>query len=424
MNSAFIEKSNLRDFVRKWIDESHMPDWAIADSGLIQDLFHGRNVRYGPNGRRLRLVVSLFAWCRAGAKLFLYLIGLMACLSYLRQIKKANLAEVPNDELNLFVGFGAGPEEVLWDEFSTIYLNSAFRVNQTDYTSLGKLAKPSLNKIIILLWFISDEVASGLWKSSGIFVERRYDLITSIAMRMGCYAFFRAWFAAVAVRKNVKKVNFLSADMAAFACVDNKCIKNVEYRQHGLIRWSLVFPRFTHIVALTADEGHYFAEMLPEATIELEHFPIISPDFNLPVVLIASVYVSDEEKMKILDLINWAKDSGLKVIVRPHPREGKDFWMRTFPEIEIDHSKNSFIQVLQTIRPIIVVSWFSTALADALQCGILPVMLTDPESDVICDLVYPIVRRSAVWPAKEKLVQALESRANYQQLLHQLQVKV
>ena len=61
------------------------------------------------------------------------------------------------------------------------------------------------------------------------------------------------------------------------------------------------------------------------------------------------------------------------------------------------------------IRPRLVVSWYSTVLAEALQSGIVPVTVCTPEESNAGDVVYRLFDRALCWPRE---VQRLEAVLN------------
>jgi hypothetical protein len=140
-------------------------------------------------------------------------------------------------------------------------------------------------------------------------------------------------------------------------------------------------------------------------------------------IMVASVYERSQEMARILPFLDWAQGNAWNVRVRPHPREDRSFWSREVDDslAQLDDRDASFHDALRRLRPRIVVSWYSTALAEALNCGIMPVTISDESTPAIADMVYPLLDRALRWPRDlERIVQVMRSDAAYDATLQEL----
>jgi hypothetical protein len=111
------------------------------------------------------------------------------------------------------------------------------------------------------------------------------------------------------------------------------------------------------------------------------------------------------------------------VRVRPHPREDRSFWTNEVDPslVDFEGGDASFHDALRRLRPRIVVSWYSTALADALMCGIVPVTVSDETTPAVADMVYPLLDRALRWPRDQhRIAEIMRSEAAYQETLSSL----
>jgi len=75
--------------------------------------------------------------------------------------------------------------------------------------------------------------------------------------------------------------------------------------------------------------------------------------------------------------------------------------------VQIEDADPSFEDALRRLRPRIVVSWYSTALAEALNRGIVPVTVSDESTPAIADMVYPLMDRALQWPRDQARIAEL-----------------
>jgi hypothetical protein len=97
-------------------------------------------------------------------------------------------------------------------------------------------------------------------------------------------------------------------------------------------------------------------------------------------------------------VIQFFKQTGLNLYVRPVPGEqglpSAHFWRErlAFHDVEATFldSEIPFDHVLAELRPMLVASWYSTCLVDALYRGFIPVCLARDDDPFILATVFPL----------------------------------
>ena len=377
--------------------------WAFADSNVLQAIARNERARFGPRGALLRAIVGALSKVGLGSVIvgvigFGRLIGLMR-----RQGGPEVLAAYPRD---FFVGFGAGSEEPLYAAFAGGNEEAVARLDQGKPSSFGTWHRVRFLRASRVLFARSANASNAIRRVPTEFAAWRVDLLTSAAIRVGQYAFMRAWFEELREKCcSPREVAFLAADTPAFAAVDVGL--PTRYLQHGLVRHSLVLPRFERVTALTPDEAVHFRRRLPAASVETQSSgPFILPSTTEREVLVASVYAPPEEMQRVESFLLCASRQGWTVRVRPHPREDRAYWREASAKVRIllEDQDSSMRAALARLRPRLVVSWYSTALADALSSGVLPVTVCAADDPNVQDMVYPLFARCLRWPEDERAI--------------------
>lgn len=395
--------------------------WIVADSEILQSLQNQTPLVRGKRGSKLALLFRMIDIDLVSSFLLVIVGWVELTRLWLRQFKsrQTSNASLPN---YFFVGFGAGAEDKIYQEYCSNCNSPVGRLDQIDTSTFGSWHRCDYFHGVKELLIARCQVLSLINQLPHELKDRRVDFWAFACMRIGLYGYMRAWFVECINRSDSQlEFAFLSADTPAFAAADLPL--TTRYLQHGLIRHSLVLPRFKLIEALTADEKKYFQNRLPESQINLQDCPAFNQADLSSCVLIASVYGSTQSLPLIVPFLEWAYSNGLQIVVRPHPKEKHEFWEK-YEEVgmlSVDRRPDSFESSLKRIRPCIVASWFSTTLAESLQYGVLPVTVWDSGSADIADLVYPLLKRSVQWPkGKARVEDALSDKSEYQKLIQDL----
>lgn len=382
--------------------------WAVADGALLQAISSGRPIERGPRGRALyRLLHLARRFGHEGSIVFL--VGLLEVLRLCWRQGRVRSDHVIQGRI--FVGFGAAAEEALFEQYQAESKDSVVRLDQTQVGTLGAFHSVGWVQAFKTLRMAQRRALEAVSSVPEDLKSWRLDFLTHAGMRLGQYSYMRAWFADVRMLSpRLHEVCFLSADTPAFAAVDAGL--PTRYLQHGLIRRSLVLPNFDVIDALTADEHEHFSSRLPTARVRLIHaLNSITPSPPGQGFLIASHGETAEEMERIVPLLEWIEARGIPIVVRPHPQEDRAFWRGHASRWNcvIDDSDRSFMLAVKRLRPRFIVSWYSTALMDALRYGIVPITVSQVGNKNIQDLVYRLFDRALHWPRDAELLASLLS---------------
>lgn len=394
--------------LEKLYENSH---WSLANSSLIQAALDGVKPIYGPRGKMVRRCIGL-VWSSSASVLFV--MRLIGCMDIFRwwilSLRTKPHRAIPAGPCRFFVGFGAGPEESMWRRFQEGDNKNSIRLDQTQPSSFGAVYRPSLLKMYKGVWRES-RIAFNLLKSNELETVSHLcvEFVTHATSKLATYVFFLNWWKELPI--NTKDVVFISADIPAFACLDAG-VEPVTYWQHGLMRKSVLMPPFDKFHMLTKAEMNYYSQFFAPNRIVLEH-TAASISQHRRVILLSSCYETEAFKKKdfvdaINELYDWACEFDTEIIVRKHPREVDEFWANFFPQLCIDSIGDSFEEALTRIRPMMMVTWFSTTLIDALRFNVVPISMSSLEDDNVRDLVVDLHDNCLIW---------LESREILNQLL-------
>lgn len=393
--------------------------WFLSASDILAASMRGDDqiVRLGPRGRWVRrLLCSARRFQLDGA--LIIMIGLVAAFQWWLTAgrKREIFLQGP---FRIFVGFGAGIEDQLWRDYAKESELPAVRMDQTKPRSFGALGRPSLRDVLREV-FHQGRIASQYLSQAPIaeVQTRGSDFRAFAAMRLGQYAFNRAWWRHLS-REGEPQVRFISADIPAFAAIDVG-LRQVEYCQHGLLRRSLLMPRFSRMLLLTEDEADFYRMCIPGAEIRVvQHRAIRRQPVN--VLLIASVYdcpgrSKSDDLSALSDLIEWAERNALKVVVRRHPREFDGFWELHFPSVSIDSGGDDIGEAIARLRPQFLVTWFSTAIFDAYLHGVKTITLCAPLDPNVQDLILDMGRYCVFWSEGREFLErvVLEQDAEFE----------
>lgn len=400
--------------------------WVVADSNVLAAMARGDLPIFGNRGRRLRRLVGVTSALGVTIPL-LFVVGIRGLLALLaaqrggearfRHAARGADTAVSQYPSCFFVGFGAGSEDRLLARYLDEHPDGVGQTSQIEPSTFGKWHSVRFVQAARMLVVALRSTRAATSNLPHGFEKWRLDFLTSAGIRIAHYAFLRAWFEELFRRcADLREVAFLAADTPAFAAVDAGL--PTRHIQHGMVRHSLVLPRFKWVDALTGDEAAHFRRRLPSAAVALQPSigQAIAQGAMSRGVLIASVYADPAEMRRVSSFVDWATSNGIKVWVRPHPREDRSFWSNeeVRPRVAIEDSDASFNEALARLRPRLVVSWFSTALAEALAVGIIPVSVSARDDPNVRDMVYPLFQRCLHWPDDAATItRVLEDDAAY-----------
>ena len=364
--------------------------WALASSGL-RKIMTGEAWGVSPFGRRGRLIRRLveFAGVFGRVRLVVAVVAASEVIRLMYLARRLPHVVLP-ESCRIFVGFGAGAEGRMWHAFAAESGGPAIRLDEMRPETFLEYHRPQKRTLFRHIWSASSALVPFLSKTAlEPVASNRKDTLTYAALKMGKYILYRTWWQEIE-QASISQVVFISAETPAFACIDAG-MAAVEYRQHGLHRKSILMPAFSTLKMITQVEADWYRQFLPQSRIE-----VLRPKHRLaqhrPRILVASIYEVPRFSKK-QDLARSAKpgaDGPSKIIwewlyasIRARPMT---FGQTHFPELEIDASQGRFEDALMVrIKPMFVVSWFSTSLVDALLANVVAVSIMQATDSRITD---------------------------------------
>jgi hypothetical protein len=425
---------DVSEVVAALLEGERLPRWVVADPVLISEISSGRRARRTTAGRVLEI---------AFGRLRFSIVGLCALrvLSFgivFSWWVRARRRELANESVEaVFVGFGAATESTLVSRLIAECPGAEIKcVSARPDEWLAELARPALTDLLRGLWNSSGQLRRKITSvRTGLIAANEGRIAASVGRRIATYVYFVEWAKRLPV--GIARIVCISLDAAIFGVVDgleHRPDVSVEYWQHGFLNKSLVGPAGLALVrALNGPEARFLASRCPRARVEIESTQLRVPQLGMApkrLLLVASQYdTADFRKARevagLQALMAWASSAEVEVAVRLHPREDERFWSRYFPDIAIDRGGGDFRACLDRLKPGIVCSWWSTALADALVAGVLPVLLSSTQPEALTALVFPLQDIALRFPEDTvRLDSALGSALDYRRLLDQKQLVI
>lgn len=408
----YSEEMQLNEFVTRLRDQEEVPLWIFASNATVAAIYKGESEIFGPRGIWFRRLFNLLG-LSYGAELVLTFIGVI--VSTLWWFRCRNVAQIKIDAEYLFIGFGAGSEEELLASFKNEVQAQVGYLNQARHESLAQVAKPKLSA----LWRNSYHEAKKTVRSlsqatTPIIRDHLQHWLVSAAIRFSTYLYIRSW--ADALPSHIKKVVFIAADIPAFALLDSSAAQRitVEYRQHGFLLRSILFPPFHRLIALNSYEAKHLSACLPGSVVieKSQTIPLSTIDNQRQLLLFASIYdhgvFSKADHITTINAIfQWFSTQKCLPVVRPHPCETGNFWQKSCQTIALDLSIGGFQGALENHLPLFVISWWSTCLFDALKSGVIPILIMEGSQPVLDAMVFPLAEIALNWPRDLDLIQQL-----------------
>lgn len=405
------DRAGLIELTQKLQEQSDVPAWVVASSSTVLAVAANEEECYGPRGKWFYRIFNTLGVTFA-AQIVLQLIGSIVVTIWWLKCRKVNRrTQLPEA---LFIGFGAGPETQMLETFRIEVGCEVAHIDQTKPASLANVALPSLMQLWKQCAIEARKVINGLRfsRNSHIHDNARQWLVSS-AIRFSDYVYVKTW--AEALPEPINRLVFISADIPAFAALDakNSDKRKIEFRQHGLLKISIVFPLFKDINSINRQEALHIMRRLPNAEVT-----VASEAYNDQVVertatiLFVSPYesgpFSKHDYKHIIQAIHmWAMERDMRLVVRPHPSEGPAFWQSQFPEIPIDNTVGGFYGAMSQFKPLWVVGWYSTALLDALKAGVLPILIMNGSEVALEDMAFPLAEIALNWPKDMDILKRL-----------------
>lgn len=398
----------------------------------MQAISRGEPVKRGPRGAVLTRIVRFASFLG----LSLAVVALVGALEVMKAVVQQNrgrrrageLARREGDQcerlaLDVFVGFGARAEETLFEDYRSQARVPVVRVDQCNLPTTGHIGAPGLGQILRCFRGAIGNVRIAIGALPMEYREQRIDFIASSGMRLGTYAYAKAWWRDVRTHHDVREACFLAADTNAFAATSEGV--HALFIQHGLLSKSLLLPEFDEVRTLTHFECENVQRRLPHATVRVSR-EMRSPDpaRRTPCLVVVSTARTIAQLTTAVPLLRYLSVRGVMIHVSPYQGEPAGRFWGSLPResgIPVEWTDRPFDRLLEELQPSLVVGWGSTTLVDALYRGIIPVCMASPDDRQVNDTLYPLLRCCLRWPEHQDVIgEALTSPATYAVTLERL----
>jgi len=417
-------KSQIANIATQLQQQRDVPTWAVASLTTIEAIVDEKAEQYGPRSQWFLWLFRLLGVTRL-SRVALLLIGMITTTIWWCRCKRAS--RHPITPSVIFVGFGAGCEPEMIAELQAEFPKQVAAINESVYESFAAIAVPSLLDLYKVCCVESRLLIKTLQLTRLPLLQKyRKAWLVGAAIRFPDYVFAKAWVEALPDKTN--RIIIISASAVAFGITDaerDRC--EIEYRQHGLHRSALVFPAFNCVRTLNELEARHLAARLPRAIVSAvrRYTPRITT--NEPTLLFVSAFdgatFSKRHYLDILQgIFEWADRCGINVVVRPHPAEDDSFWREHFPSLARDQLGRTFYASIRALKPRFVFGWWSTCLIEALEAGVIPVLILTGSTAALEGMVYPLEVATITWESNEQtLADLAQSPTRYQKKIASLQ---
>jgi hypothetical protein len=430
MDSVIPDRASLLELTQQLQEQTEIPLWVTGKTSTVIAIATGEPEEYGPRGVWFSRIFSRLGCSSAGLLALQVLGGVVGTIWWL---KCRTIPQSDRTATELFIGFGAGPEQHMAEQLRRETSGVVAHLNQTMPDSLANVALPNLRDLWATSFTEAQKVVLGLRRARlPSLRDHAEEWLVSTAIRFSDYVFIKAW--AEALPEQVTRLVFISADIPAFAALDagNSDRHVIEYRQHGLHKISIVLPPFRRLSAINRHDADHMRKRLPTAVVSAPDALTMGTQLaeHSATVLFISPYDSGAFRLRdylpiIRSIMAWAAENGLHLIVRPHPSVGDGFWRDHLPELPVDNSTGGFQAALALHKPLFVIGWWSTSLVDALKSGVLPILILNQSEAALADMVFPLKELTMGWePDAEKLVRLVNDPQAYQKTIEVLQSRL
>lgn len=416
----------LKRFIKK-IHENIPKEclWVFSDEIVVRAIRLNMAVSdQGPRRKILRGILRFLRW-EWLQLIFIFVLGVIYTIHLLlQQIAVPRTYCCYRDKINLFFGFGARAEKHLFSEFCKRISGNNIFINTFEISTMVQIEHVKVFHMFNEIFMSVKKLRTAISMLPESCNRYRLDWTVSATMRITQYAYAKVWFQAVQRSNPDIEAYFLASDTYSFAAIDVSIPSH--FIQHGLLSKNIIFPAFQSILPLTSYEAVYVSNVfgIKPLTQVLRMMPTINITQRRSAIFVSgklSIVMKDSALSFVKHLILL----GFVVYVRPYIGEDISFWelqqLKYNVPLLIASSKNSFIDLVDSIRPLFIVSWGSTTLAESLYMGIIPICIADINASGLEDTVYPLLKCTLHWPQDINLIaEVYQTQHKYESVLNDL----
>ena len=334
------------------------------------------------------------------------------CYYYIRQFFITTSATAVN---HLVIDTGRGYE---FNKIENIFHINRNEIDFISAFNLQNYAKYQRIEFIPLVRALIDSIDDYMVLFKIYNSERFLECIFKhVGKNIATYAYLRSFFLSL-IDKNKNCIIYTSGAMLPAHAAISSGFKVINL-YHGLMdKISLhSFPEYHSIYIYSDYEKNYLYKLRVKSELHIYPFlPVINKSNNI--IVFMADHIKKIEFEVLFDMIKLFESFKYKVYIKTHPlNNASDLFMKDYnlkrynPYDLFDVSKLHIIDnglaadLIKEVKPNFVVGWDSTSLCEALNMSIIPINITNVDTNKNKLLeVYSHTKNALVWPADKGLI--------------------
>jgi hypothetical protein len=264
------------------------------------------------------------------------------------------------------------------------------------------------------------------------------NVLNNGVQNIAAYTYLRSFFADFIKENNDCIIYTSNATLASHAAIlSGFKVINLYHGLMGAISPN-IYPEYHSIYVYSEYEREYLLNSSIGSEVYVYPYECIT-NKSKSVIFFMADSISRIESKELLDLIHQFKLHDYSIVMKIHPLyfASRDFkfkhnindneWENIFDasECEILNLKDKDgMFVIKERRPSFVVGWHSTALCEALNSSVIPILMNDHSSRDYSFEVYNLRRRSLLWPSEHETINnILSNDSSYEDTIHMLKAR-
>jgi hypothetical protein len=377
--------------------------WFYNQQDVIIALANGRIPERGWRTKILDPIVQ-FAHCIGLATILLIFVN--ASLLFVLWVRQFYQKIHSIEGMALFAGMGTMREPELRRQFGEETGKSTHFVDEHDIEAFMRMSRVKLIDLFLTLRDFWRESWPG---ESFLPLQDEFPchFVSVYILKHGHrYFFFQTLFNSLSKQGRICESGFVNASYIAHAASFSEISKF--YFIHGFLRYSIIFPDFNQVHCFNVIEAEHMRRRLPNARVKTNQ-PYYCPLETECLAAVAGAYWYRDGSDKSGTFIHWALETGMAVVIRPHPNDRTAYWSdwRYQPRVTIVDSNERIEEFLRNYRPRFLVAGYSTALFDAIVKGVVPVTLAGDDM-YSRDMVFPFREIALQWPSDVERIEQIK----------------
>lgn len=256
-------------------------------------------------------------------------------------------------------------------------------------------------------------------------------IFKNISKKIALHSYFDSFYYEIKIKKPNIYCYTSGSWFQSLSIINSKI--PIIYLSHGLLSQfsSLIAPRFENYCVFSNYEKLFLERKYNYKNIQTYKFKKII-HYNKSIIIYLRQHQQLINKNDLIEIIKFFKSNNYKIYIKEHPKSKfnfRDYY--NINEFQIINKHELTYDTLKQISPKYVVGYFSTALCEALNMGILPISLGDKDEiktkpnlkniKIIEWTIYPFIKKTISWKREILLLKKIIKNDNdYSQHLQKL----